>query len=270
MTLQPTSLGSDPVPQPTKLLLVAQFYGADQDQMLELLRLIYDLQQEPSNADILIFPRKDTKTRDIHCFDFLKGKFDVYRGRSRRIVAGWPFGPNAVAMDVFRLMYETWMVGSFIYKAVLLMESDCVPLRPSWIAELGEEWDKQSKLVLGHWDGSGTVIKPPTSHVNGNLLFHPSIVDNVRELAYDDLPRWGWDMAYWTKIAPFATPSRLIYNDYRLNTTNNPLVTPERLFRPRFHTHPENPLFGQELNPCWVHGSKGTKAIEYVRQRFLC
>jgi hypothetical protein len=237
--------------------------------MLELLRLIYDLQQEPSNADILIFPRKDTKTRDIHCFDFLKGKFDVYRGRSRRIVAGWPFGPNAVAMDVFRLMYETWMVGSFIYKAVLLMESDCVPLRASWIRELSEEWDSQSKLILGHWDGSGTVLQPPTSHVNGNLMFHPKVVEHVRDLAYGEIPVWGWDMAFWPQLAPHTTPSKLIFNDYRLNTPRNPMVDEKRLFQPRWHTHPDNPLYAKILNPCWVHGCKGKEAINYVRSKLL-
>jgi hypothetical protein len=236
--------------------------------MLALLRLIYDLQKKPADADILVFPRKDTKIRDVTCFDYLKGKFGVYRGRSRRIISGWPHGPNAVAMDVFRLMYETWLAGTFEYKAVLLMEADCVPLRPTWIKELSDEWDSQKNLVLGHWDGSGTVIKPPTSHMNGNLLFHPKLIEHVREMAYGDIPVWGWDMAFWHLFCPYSTPSRLIFNDYRMNTPNNPIKNSDWLFRPRVHTHPENPLYGQELNPCWLHGTKGMKAIEMVREKF--
>lgn len=237
--------------------------------MRELLRLICDLQEGPSNADILLFPRKDTKFRDTTSFDFVGKKFGFTKGRSRRIISGWPWGPNAVAMDVFRLTYENWKNGLFPYKAVLLMEADCVPLRPTWLKELSDEWDNQSKLVLGSWDGSGTIIQAPISHVNGNMMFHPKLVDFIPGLAYDDVPKAGWDMAYWKQIAPHATPSRLIFNDYRLNTTNNPLKTSERLFRPRFHDQPDNPLFGEELHPCYVHGCKGMAAINYVRQKFL-
>jgi hypothetical protein len=255
--------------QQTRLLLVAQFWAGDLENMRALLRLIYDVQSEPSNADILLYPRRDTKIRDLNCYEYLRGKFGLEYGRSRRQLQGWPHGPNAQAMDIFRQTYESWRAGMFNYKAVLLMEADCVPLRASWLRELHEEWDSQSGEALGHWDGSGKVLYAPKSHMNGNMLFHPELVHHVQDLAYADAPNGGWDMIFWPQIAPHATPSRLIYNDYRLNTTNNPLKTPERLFRPRFHSDPENPLHGQELNPCWLHGCKGTVAIDMVRKKLL-
>lgn len=236
--------------------------------MLALLQLIYDLQADVPLADILVYPRKDTKIRDSGAFDFLQGKFTLIKGRSRRILSGWPHGPNGLAMDVFRLTWDAYQAGQFPYQAVLLMEADCVPLRPSWIRELAEEWSSQSKLLLGHWDGSGTTLRPPISHLNGNLLFHPRIVEHVPKLAAPDVPNGGWDMAFWPQLAPYATPSRLIYNDYRLNTKNNPLLTPDRLFQPRYHRHPENPLVGEELHPCWLHGTKDFRAIAMVRERF--
>lgn len=236
--------------------------------MMELLRLIFDLQDGPARADILTFPRKDTKLRDPNQFDYLREKFGLFLGRSKRIVAGWPHGPNALAMDAFKLTSQLMNMGLFPYKAALLMEADCVPLRPTWIAELIAEWDSQSKLVLGHWDGSGKVIKAPTSHMNGNIIFSPRIVERVPEMIGDEVPRNGWDMAFWQRMEPYCTPSKLIFSDYRLNTKNNPLPDAERLFRPRFHDNPDNPLYGQELNPCWVHGTKGTKAISFVRERF--
>lgn len=261
--------GLDPAHPPTKLLIIAQAWKGDIDQMKELLRLIYDLQVGPANADILIYPRKDTKLRDPHQFDYLGDKFGLYLGRSKRIIAGWPHGPNALAMDAFKLCYDLWRFGGFNYKCGLLMEADCVPLRPLWIDELLKEWDSQTKLVLGHWDGSGTVIKAPTSHMNGNIMFNPKIVEMVPEMVGNDVPRNGWDMAWWQRMAPYCTPSRLIFSDYRLNTKNNPLPDAERLFRPRFHDNPDNPLYGQELNPCWLHGTKGLKAIKFVREKFL-
>ena len=104
---------------------------------------------------------------------------------------------------------------------------------------------------------------------SGNLLFHPKIADEIPALLSADVPAAGWDMAFWPQMAPFTTPSRLIYNDYRLNTTNNPLPDAERLFRPHCHTYPDNPLVGQALNPCWLHGvKKSAKAIKYVRERY--
>lgn len=187
------------------------------------------------------------------------------------MVSGWPHGPNALAMDAMIHCHKAWKEGKFQYKAALLMEADCVPLTRTWIDDLGQEWDGQTKSFLGHWDGSGKVIKAPTSHMNGNLLFHPSIIDHpeINGCVYGEIPRNGWDMNWWQRMAPHCTPSRLIFSDYKLNTANNPLPNPERLFMPRFHAHPDNPLHGQELHPSWVHGCKGLKAQQYVRAKLL-
>lgn len=236
---------------------------------MKLMRLIADLEPEFNNyADFLTFPRVDTRTRDWRAVDALKKKFVVHEGRSKRQVAGWPLGPNAVAMDAFRHVYTSWLAGGFPYEAAFLIEADGLPLRRTWIKELVDEWKSQSGLALGHWDGHANDLERG-SHMNGNMMFHPKLIQNIQELAYGEIPQMGWDMKFWPKIKPFATPSKLIYSDYRLNTPKNPLRGCPHIFEPRWHSHQHNPLFGKKLYPCYLHGIKGLAGIECVRSKFL-
>jgi hypothetical protein len=252
-----------------KILIIAQWWAGDQDQMMALLKLIADLEPELSPyADFLTFPRWDTKTRDWRGVKALETKFKVIEGRSKRHGAGWPIGPNAVAMDAFKWTYAAWKENSFNYDAAFLIEADGLPLRRTWISELLAEWQSQQGLALGHWDGHGQANERG-SHMNGNMMFHPKLVDNAMELAYGDVPQMGWDMKIWSKIRPYATPSRLIYSDYRLNTPKNPMGSCERLFEAKVHTHPNNPLVGEKLYPAYLHGVKGLEGINCMRCKNL-
>lgn len=239
--------------------------------MLRLLHFIADLEDGVCpTADILIYPRRDTKMRDPGVFNFLAEKFyHVHRSRSRRPMQGWPSGPNAVAMDAFREVHTWWKEGRFEYEAAMLVESDCLPLRKGWSGEILAEWRAQDGLVLGHWDGSGKTIRAPISHMNGNLVFHPRLFDLEPDIAYGNVPAAGWDMAFWPKIAKYATPSKLIYNDYRLNTPKNPLRSCDHIWAPRFHRYKDNPLVDVELYPAYLHGIKGDEGIECARRKLL-
>jgi hypothetical protein len=252
-----------------KILIFAQFWTGDMEQMQELLRLIADLEQDKCPyADFVYYPRVDTRQRDFRGLEALKTKFNVEIGRSKRSRAGWPFGPNAVAMDVFRDAHKMWMDCKFPYDAAMLMEADCVPLRKGWIRELVDEWNANNGKFLGFWHGSGW--GPLPSHMNGNLLFHPSVIEYLPTMAHGEVPQFGWDMAFWPDMRQYARPSRLIWSDYQLNTPKNPLDDCEDLWKERIHTHPENPLLNEVLNPCYLHGTKGMKAINCVRAKLLC
>lgn len=252
-----------------KLLVYAQWWTGDQDQMMALLRLIADLHKEPSQiAEFVMFPRCGTRNHGLSAIEELRKKFIVYESCSRRLMSGWPRGPNAMAMDVFKETYELWQAGKFTYDATMLMEADSVPLEAKFLTTLWKEWVGQEKLVLGHWDGSKSDLSD--SHMNGNLLFHPSIVDYNKDMAYGEPSfKGGWDFKFWPVIQPRATPSRKIFSDYHLNTPTNPLDSPERLFCQRCHTHPDNPLVGEMLDISWLHGTKGYDAIKMVRDKLL-
>jgi hypothetical protein len=250
-----------------KLLLVPQWWNGDQDQMFELLRLLGDLEPNKSQyADILLFPRFDTRWHGEGPQEALKSKFDgVYMGRSSRKRVGWPFGPNAVAMDVFKSILE-WK--DFPYSGVMLIEADCLPLRKTWIKELWQEWNSCDKLVLGHWDGSATE-NPPHGHMNGNLIFDRELVVKHPQIANGEIVKGGWDMVIWPMIRPDAAPSSLIFSDYQLNTRKNPLLGLDHLLRPRHHTRSDNPLYGQEIKPCWLHGCKKLEGLRLMRNYLL-
>lgn len=242
-------------------------WDGDQDQMMALLSLCADLEPQFSNlADFLMFPALKNRTRDFTSVEKLSQKFNVLDSRSTRKQRGWPTGPNAVAMDAFRHCHGLWKAGNFNYDAALLMEADCVPLQANWIERLLGEWSGQQNLFLGHWDGPKG---PSGSHMNGNLMFHPSAFDIYPDMAYGPVPGQPWDFMFWGFIRPNATPSRLIYSDYRLNTRYNPMKDCGRLFMPRQHTNPENPLFGEKLDISYLHGCKGLQGIGCVRKKLL-
>lgn len=246
------------------------------EQMMALLELIADLEPKVSEyADILLFPRKDAKFRNERVIEKLRSKFDlVHEAKSKRLLTGWPVGPNALAMDLFQHIHGGWTRNEFTYEGVMLLESDCVPLSKDWIKDILWEWStlKYSDgvayrhLAMGHWDGSG--LDAAKSHMNGNFVFHPELIDKVPQLAYDEVPGWGWDMKYWPLIKPYAKPSKLIYSDYRLNTIKNPWRGCQSVWEPKFHTYPDNPLVGIPLQPVWLHGCKGKEAISCVREKF--
>jgi len=252
-----------------RLLGVLQFWHADLAQMNGLMNLMADLAQSYApRIDFLLYPRYDTNIRELTALKALEKAFNVGGMRSRRQRSGWPYGPNAQAMDAFMDVRKLYDDGNFPYAGALLMEADCVPLTLSWADDILDEFVASGKLASGHWDGSRDG-NPPSSHMNGNLIFHPKLVHEIPELADGEVPMWGWDMHFWSRIRPFAHPSRLIYSDYRLNTPDNPLLGCNHLFAPRKHTHPDNPLSGQELKPSWLHGIKGTAGIDCVRSKLL-
>lgn len=218
----------------------------------------------------MLYARADCRFHNQAVIESLSDKFDnVYRDRSVRPVSGWPFGPNALAIDLFRKIKSWYSSGQFPYTGVLLVEADCVPLRAGWIDEIRNEWLSSKALALGHWDGSGKNMKPPASHMNGNMVIHPELLNKIDGINSTEIPTWGWDMQYWDVICRYASPSRLIYSDYRLNTKKNPLTNCCKLWDHKEHTHPENPLYGEKLFPCWIHGTKGTLAQECVRKKLL-
>ncbi len=239
---------------------------------MALLSLIADL--EPSfnhDIDFLMFPRFDTKTRDARSIEKLNEKFTVIHGRSKRQSQGWPVGPNAQAMDAFKWCHSRYTSGEFDYCGAFLIEADGLPLRRSWLNEIRGEWllaQSKGAMAMGHWDGHGKELEKG-SHMNGNMVFHPVLINEIMELAYGDVPEGGWDMRFWPAIKPFAYPSSLIFSDYRLNTPKNPLMGCCHLFEPRRHNHPHNPLFGSEIYPCYLHGVKGLTGIQCVRDKIL-
>lgn len=237
-------------------------------QMMELLKLLADIEKGRSeHADLLVLPRRDAKYRDEHIPASIYEKFGARFIQGRRWASGWPMGPNALAMDAFRETHERWKSGEWDYSGYMLLESDCVPLQANWLSALVSEWEAQPNHFLGHWIGHGTRIGG--SHMNGNLIYHPSFFDAHPHMAYGPVKHMPWDADWWPQIQASATASRLIYSDYRLNTRKNPWKGCDYLWEPKYNREESNPLCGQALNPVWIHGIKGMEGITCVRKKLL-
>lgn len=257
-----------------KLLLVLQTSPYDFEQAKALIRLIADL--EPAynhDADFMLCIRKDMSFPKAE-LEYLSSKFRVHTFQTKNLVDGWPMGCNIMWMEVATYVGFKCRRGEMDYEAMLTFEPDCVPLRRTWIKELKEEWRRnQPCTFLGHYvckapDGTVGVI-PDTwhPHYNGNMLVSPNFVDTCPSMRGPAM-HGGWDVYFANSIIQNGRPSRLIYNDYRRHSPQFQEMSEEDLFAPRQRA-PGNPLHGETLYPCFLHGCKKLSAIEHVRNRLL-
>lgn len=247
-----------------KLLLMVQVCNGDVKAMADLMSLVCDLRTaNEDNSDVVVIHKPDVRRLDGKFIAKLNTKFDsVVLQKGTRWASGWPLGPNALVMDAFAYTHKMHEGGFFNYSAAMLIESDCVPLKTTWIDDIIKEWEEGDQLVLGHMDGA-------RHHINGNLAFHPKLFDHVPEMTTGVVPSRAWDMEFWDKIKPFARASRVIHSDYRLGTSDNPWKGCGDLWKKRVHVNPDHPLANEELEPSWLHGVKTPLGLECVRARFL-
>jgi hypothetical protein len=79
----------------------------------------------------------------------------------------YPAGPNETALRLLRLE------PSPLYKAVLLIEPDCVPVTKDWLDQLSDSWDRASsagKLVMGSCSPSDSLGHLPSRCIRAVLV----------------------------------------------------------------------------------------------------
>ena len=251
-----------------KILLVMQYFAGDKPAAMELSRLICDIEREVCPwADFAFLARSDCD-HDPDTAAYMRANFEhVHLLQSTRRSKGWPGGPNAMFMDLCRIVHEKTAAGEWAYDAIMLLESDDLPLRSTWIKELHDEWHAGTQLVLGDWVGRGDSLTH--SHVNGNLLFSPELTNRHEEMWHPmrGTPVRALDQYFWPQFAPVARASRLIFSDYRLGTRNHPWRGCESLWTYRMHGDNTNPLEKVKLMPCLLHGCKAPEGRKCVREK---
>lgn len=257
-----------------KLLLVLQTSPYDFEQAKELMKLIADLEPEYNHrADFMLAIRKDMSFPRAE-LEYISSKFAVHTFQMRNLVDGWPHGCNIMWMEAATHVAFKCKRGEWPYKVMLTFEPDCVPLRKGWIEELINEWERsQPATFVGHYvcpHKDGSVGKHPDTyyaHYNGNLMVATDFVDKVPNMRGPAMNS-GWDMFFASYMIQLGRPSRLIYNDYRRHVPEFQDMSEEELFSPR--QRPEgNPLHGEIIRPCFLHGCKKLSAIQHVRNRLL-
>jgi len=232
---------------------------------MQVARLIADLEKAPRTDATVIFAARFDCPHDRTTIDYVSQKFPVMVHTGREKYTGWPLGCNALFADSYRFCIDEIAAGRLNVDAILFVEADAVPLDPDWINKLKAEYEACGKMVLGAWLTEGDC---GCLHINGNCIIHkdfhkvhPGILHVVDG---------GWDAINAPGMLPHGAASKLIFSDYHFGTDRNPWNGDcAHLFRSRRYISHDNPLFGIEVTPVWLHGPKDLRGIACVRSRFL-
>lgn len=231
-----------------------------------LARLIADIEPQMRSDVIFLFSARFDCPHDEETMKYVRQKFEhVFKFTSRSQATGWPAGCNALWSESYQHCIENMRNGRWKgMEAILFMEADCCPLDLNWINHLKHEYKNCGKMVLGCWlDESDCGV----THINGNCIIHKDLWRKDKGILSPGPGAWDGERpgTYLTNGAP----SRLIFSDYHHGTDRNPWRSCDHLFSTRRYPGAGNPLYGQDVNPVWLHGVKGPAALECARKRLL-
>lgn len=162
----------------------------------------------------------------------------------------YPKGPNDTALRIIRESTGS----AKIYKAVVLVEPDCVPVAPDWLDQLSEQWDRASaagKLIMGSWHPVN-LDHPTLGHINGNLMFDPRLASLVD---IPDVPdNRPWDTFLADVFEPHWCRTGLIRNLNRHRTATLGMMTV-----PECGTKPPVLIHGVRDESAWNLAKSNTK-----------
>jgi hypothetical protein len=233
------------------IVLCMQYWEGDKQRALSVARMIADLQAEKDDRFQFMFLRRfDATPVDDETIGYVGRKFDILTHTCRRKEVGWPAGCNGMASDALMLAQEKWNTGDWKrVTGVWLLESDILPLYRNWLYRIEREWKmalEDGKLVMGAWSPHHS----PVGHINGNMLFHPSLCDRVKGLE-GSAPHIGWDVYHAQRLHRHAWKSNQMLNLYRgTNVTEADIYAPGTRY-------------------AFVHGIKDDSGLHIIRRRFF-
>lgn len=250
-----------------KLLLCLPYSPHEIPQARELVKLWVGL-EDSFNHDItiLFYSRYDIAPYAIgqDIIDLTRTRFKVIAERCKHEGTGWPRGCNQLEVGAYEWFVEQNRHKKIDFEYLFLAEADTVPLRKGWVNEIMNEAYDNKSLILGAY----FVEEDGHAHINGNCVLHRDFWKKCKRI-WTISDRVGWDIAIGKEALKFGTPSRLIWQDYQLGLPHNPWKGPDHLFGPKCFNSQSNPLYGQALQPCFIHGTKTMHAIEASRARLL-
>lgn len=248
------------------LLLNIQSWSGDIAQGMALARLFADLEDKPRTDVCVMFTSRFDCPFDEETISYVGAKFKTYKFKTKRKATGWPNGPNQMMGESYE--HAIWLKKRGVIpelKSVMFVEADCVPLHKDWLNMLIKEYNECGKEILGAWLKKGDA---GCEHVNGNCIVSIDFYKRCPAMIHPPT-RGGWDAMLAYAILPNAAPSKLIWSDYRLGTSDNEWKGCDYLWNPKRYGTPSNALYGQELYPCYIHGTKTMHGLECARKRLI-
>lgn len=237
----------------SRLLVCCPYWHGDKDAMERAFSLAADLLPQKSlYADILFVPRHDTEFPSESLLHHVYKKFSrIYVWRCTRQGKGFPHGCNDLAYGIFNYVHDRRResVDFNDIEVILLLEADCVFLRPTWVEELLAEWHSarnQHRVIAGgvqargRWGGT-------EEHVNAVALYAAEILQIVPGLRSGP-ENEGWDHYHRDSMLPVTLDSKLFKLDHQKAS-----ITEAELY-----ADPQVLVY---------HGVKNDSAVNAVRQR---
>lgn len=214
-----------------------------------IIALRFDMQKEQIPDDVI--KHLETKFFKVHVIvSNLKG-------------VGFPHGCNSLEIGAYGWFVERARDGSIKADYMMIAESDTIPLRPTWLKEIIKEVYDAQAPIMGIWWSQGEGYP----HINGNCLMHKDLWRQCTAI-WQVPPYNGWDCYIAKTSLSIGKPSRLMWQDYHLGLPENPWKGDEFLFDFRQYKSPDNPLYGEKLQPAFLHGIKTLQGIDAVRKRY--
>lgn len=210
------------------IVVVLQYHVGDLREATELASMIADIEPvRRTDVGIRLVARHDCPTMELLTLQKIGKKFDMSWAHSKSKSAGWPKGPNGMALDILSTAKE-WLneCGWSDAVGILMLEPDCVPLQKDWLNQLILAWDfalLDGVRQMGSWRPSGGA----NGHINGNCMLKPDLGNKV------DLHMWcppdlAWDVGIAPHLRKHWLHSGLFRNDFQcMNATEERLRTPE-------------------------------------------
>lgn len=248
------------------IVLNIQFWEGDKIQAMALARLIADLEPEPRKDACVLFTARFDCQHDYSTIDYVSKKFETHNFTTRRKATGWPNGPNQMMGESYEACIEMARGKKMNdVQAIMFIEADCVPLSKDWLNQIIAEYRSCGKKILGAWLKRGDA---GSEHINGNCIISIDFWRKCKDILHPP-SRGGWDAVLARSILPEGYPSKLIWSDYRLGTSDNPWKGCDYLWEPKKYGCPDNVYFNQPLQPVWYHGLKTLDGIKCVREKLL-
>lgn len=206
---------SNPKPPSSKILIQIPFWQGDRTQAFKLARLLADLQPGLCDlADILFTARFDARHGE-ETIKYVSRKFKVWKHTSKRRQTGWPLGCNGLLFGGLEFFYHKKTAGQIPnYRAILNIESDCVPLTRDWLSRIIMEWDANCISRKTHIYVAGALIPGDAerrAHINGGACLLSGDPKFMKWLvltasSFQVSAGWDWVLAHefkrwgWTDI----------------------------------------------------------------------
>ena len=219
------------------MIVCLSFYEGDADAAMKLLEWVRDMGRKLTDHSLLLtVPRGVDAKAHVEASRGTWGSVEAYEFHDR-CEAGWPFAANHAWKR--SVEYIEFKYGDVPF---LWLESDAIPLKPSWIEEIAAEYKACGKNFMGahsrkgksgsHMNGVGVWRYPSKYAASSMLVSNPQGRDR-------NPPPIAFDQAAGDEVIPQFKESKLFQFLYRHEDIDLWLRSPSQWLDPNaviFHT----------------------------------